>query len=268
MVIVKIEHLDLQQIADSGQCFRWYRLGENKYKICNSRKEVVVEQSGNIFTFDCTDEEYGDVWYKYLDLETDYTGIDLIGLAYEDKFLTEAIKYGKGIRILRQSLWETMLSFVISQNNNIPKIKGSLERIINLNDGVFPTSDDIWVIQDLLHEAGVGYRAPYIVNCADAYTKWVSDSNSDYSAIKFNSLMSETSRYSEFMVLLQSVKGIGEKVANCICLFGLHCMEACPIDVWMKRVIVDEYGGSFPEWVKSPYAGYFQQLCFYYKRNL
>ena len=57
MVIVKIEHLDLQQIADSGQCFRWYRLGENKYKICNSRKEVVVEQSGNIFTFDCTDEE-------------------------------------------------------------------------------------------------------------------------------------------------------------------------------------------------------------------
>ena len=124
------------------------------------------------------------------------------------------------------------------------------------------------MIQDLLHEAGVGYRAPYIVNCADAYTKWVSDSNSDYSAIKFNSLMSETSGYSEFMVLLQSVKGIGEKVANCICLFGLHCMEACPIDVWMKRVIVDEYGGSFPEWVKSPYAGYFQQLCFYYKRNL
>ena len=135
MIKKSIDYLNLQQIADSGQCFRWKKQDDNKYSVIAYGKYVEIEQNGNEFTFSCDEQEWEQVWSKYFDMETDYGQIATMIMESGDEHLIEAYKYGSGVRILRQDLWEMIVSFMISHTLNIfskGKIKAMLFRPIYL----------------------------------------------------------------------------------------------------------------------------------------
>lgn len=169
-----------------------------------------------------------------------------------DDFLKAAYEFGGGIRILRQDLWEVIISFIISQNNNIPRIRKSIERLCDENNGKFPEWYDLINID--LADKGLGYRDEYIRNAYYARATTFTDDNLE-------------SGYANAKAQLMKIKGIGEKVANCILLFGLHYLDAFPVDVHIKRILDREYNGKIPEWAESKYAGLFQQYIFYYELN-
>lgn len=247
---VVIPHFDLGQIAGSGQCFRMREVEKGVYRVFNYREELVVRQEGNLFHFMCSTEDFEKIWKPYFDLGTDYDKLDNL-IDDNDVLLSNAKEYGRGIRILNQDFWETCVSFVISQNNNIPRIRIIIERLCSACGGLFPSREDL--LNTDLSDMGLGYREEYLYELAQ-YLPCEEE---------FDKLS-----YREAKEVLKRIKGIGDKVADCICLFGLHKLEACPMDVWMKRIICDDYNGIAPEWVYSEYAGYYQQLAFYYKRSL
>ena len=253
MYTVQISHMDLNQIANSGQCFRWEQINNNTYKIPAFGKEITITQHGEIFTLSCDRVEWCNVWRQYFDVETetDYDEVEKIVMESNDDFLKAAYQFGSGIRILRQDLWEVIVSFIISQNNNIPKIKKSIQKLCDNNGSKFP---NVHELQNLSFAyCGLGYREKYLRAITDEWLNW----NRRY----------PPQDYEEWKTLLKSHKGIGEKVANCICLFGLHYTDVCPIDVWIKRVIDDVYNGTIPEWINKKYAGILQQYVFYYYRS-
>lgn len=255
MFEIQNDNMNLAQIADSGQCFRWQALAENVYNVIMLDKSVVITQKGNKFSFSCDEEEYNNVWKHYLDIDTDYAKI-IAEIDEKDVFLRKAAEYGKGIRILNQNFWEMLVSFVISQNNNIPRITKSLNALCEKFHG-FPSGDMLCGLQkEDLAGLGLGYRDEYIIEAAKYY-------NLDNSESKFLELS-----YEDSMKELMTVKGIGKKVANCICLFGLHKLEACPIDTWIKKIIEEDYNGVMPKWMSSKWAGVYQQYVFYYKRSI
>lgn len=127
-MIINIKNFNLEQIADSGQCFRWRKLDEGKYLIPAYDHQVTVAQLGEKFEFSCTGEEYKKIWEHYFDMKIDYGRI-IDAIDDNDTFLKEAAAYGSGIRILNQELWEMIISYIISQNNNIPRIKKGIEAV-------------------------------------------------------------------------------------------------------------------------------------------
>ncbi len=269
------ENLNLNQIADSGQCFRWKEIEsdlENKkfyYEVPVKDKLLKIFQEDTKIKIDCTKNEFENFWKNYLDLEIDYKKIS--SKIIDDEYLSSAINFGYGIRILNQDLWEMIISFIISQNNNIPRIKKSIEGLCNIFSDVefsngqksFPTAEQIisygnknQVLQKL-NSIGLGYRDEYIyLMCL--HTKenptWINELKKLSYEEAFNKLI--------------SFKGIGKKVANCICLFGLHLINACPVDTWVQKIIDTRYNGTMPQWMTSDFAGIYQQYAFYYERYL
>lgn len=274
-MIQNIKNFDLEQIADSGQCFRWRKIDEGKYLIPAYDHIVTVAQSGEKFEFSCTEAEYQIIWKHYFDLELDYGKI-IAAIDKNDTFLKEAAEYGSGIRILNQELWEMIISYIISQNNNIPRIKKGIEAVCDRykavickdeQDNLEKTENEIYGFPHLtdieknggrqsLSELGLGYRDEYI---------WLMCEYEHGNKVFFENL--RKCDYEQSMKMLMEHKGIGRKVANCISLFGLHHLDACPIDVWMKKIIDEEYGGIQPKWMSDRYAGIYQQYAFFYKRS-
>ena len=274
-MIQNIKNFDLEQIADSGQCFRWRKIDEGKYLIPAYDHIVTVTQSGEKFEFSCTEAEYQIIWKHYFDLELDYGKI-IAAIDKNDTFLKEAAEYGSGIRILNQELWEMIISYIISQNNNIPRIKKGIEAVCDRykavickdeQDNLEKTENEIYGFPHLtdieknggrqsLSELGLGYRDEYI---------WLMCEYEHENKVFFENL--RKCDYEQSMKMLMEHKGIGRKVANCISLFGLHHLDACPIDVWMKKIIDEEYGGIQPKWMSDRYAGIYQQYAFFYKRS-
>lgn len=254
MFITEINHMNLDQIANSGQCFRWKKLNENTYGIPAFNRYLEISQNGNLFTLSCNEDEWNFIWKNYFDVETDtdYDEVEKIIMKSNDEFLKTAYQYGNGIRILRQDLWETIVSFVISQNNNIPRIKKSIEKLCDEVEGRFP---DYYEIEEMnLSDKGLGYRDKYLKDAVD-WWKW-------------HEMIWEETKYGEVCKeTLLEIKGIGNKVADCICLFALHKLDAFPIDTHIKKIIDREYNGKIPEWSNSKYAGLFQQYIFYYELN-
>ena len=164
-----------------------------------------------------------------------------------------------------------IISFIISQNNNIPRIKKSIEGLCKIFSKTqitselksFPTAQEIISFGDKnkilekLKSVGLGYRDEYIY-LISLYTienpTWIDE------------LKNMT--YKDAFEKLISFKGIGKKVANCICLFGLHLINACPVDTWIQKIIDERYDGKIPSWMKSEVAGIYQQYAFYYERFL
>ena len=271
-MIQNIKNFNLDQIAESGQCFRWRKLDEGKYLIPAYDHCVTVSQSGERFEFSCSEEEFNQIWKHYFDLELDYGKI-IEAIPADDSFLKEAAAYGRGIRILKQELWEMIISYIISQNNNIPRIKNGIEAVCDKYKAVicksdnadeeniiygFPRFEDIEKNggRQSLSELGLGYRDEYI---------WLMCT---HEANNPNFLCDlRACDYEQSMKVLMEHKGIGKKVANCISLFGLHNLDACPIDVWMKKIIDEEYGGVMPKWMNNRYAGIYQQYTFFFKRK-
>lgn len=253
MYTTQIDHMNLNQIANSGQCFRWQLINNNTYKIPAFGKELTISQDGNIFILSCDENEWNSLWKKYFDVDTDtdYNEVENIIMESNDDFLKAAYQFGSGIRILRQDLWEVIVSFIISQNNNIPRIKKSIKKLCDEVDRDFPNCREI--IEMDLSDKGLGYRNNYLKEASEWYKAY------SYGAIQVYGLS-----YQKAKDKLMKIKGVGNKVSDCICLFGLHHLDAFPQDVHIKKTLDREYNGKLPGWVESKYAGLFQQYLFYY----
>lgn len=272
MYDVELKDFDLKQIAESGQCFRINEVKENQFVIVAQGKILVVEYMGNQhYKFHCSKQQFERRWYRYFDLGTNYLEIKqkAIGENTTDNLILDAIINAPGMRILRQEPWEVIISFIISQRKSIPAIKNCIEKLCEKygnhigeynEKGYYSFPSPYSIVQggiEGIKETGVGYRAEYIYEAAQAVING-----------KLDVVALQNMNYAESFEYLKSIKGIGNKVANCICLYGLHHAEAFPKDVWMDRMITEDYGGEQPQWVNSSIAGIIQQYVFYYKRTL
>ena len=266
MYKITIDNMDLKQIAESGQCFRWKQIEEKdntyKYNIAAFGKSLDISQKGNEFELSCDEAEWNAIWRDYFDLDTDYGQIaDKINTS-DDDHLKLAYSKGSGIRILKQDLWEMVVTFMISQNNNIPRITKSVELLcersgIKTDNGkgyAFPKPGQVpeEIFED--RSMGFGYRADYlreIYAFAEANLDWLDN-------------LRKLS-YDDAMNTLLERKGIGKKVANCICLFGLHHVEAFPIDTHVKQLLAEHYRDGFDFDRYEGVAGIIQQYLFYYE---
>ena len=253
MYTTQIDHMNLHQIANSGQCFRWQQINDNTYKIPAFGKELTISQDGNTFILSCDENEWNSLWKNYFDVDTDtnYNEVENIIMKSNDDFLKAAYQFGSGIRILRQDLWEVIVSFIISQNNNIPRIKRSINKLCENNGGEFPDAHNLQNLSFI--DCGLGYRDEYLREIAEQWSDW----DRRY----------PPQNYDEWKLLLKGFKGIGEKVANCILLFSLHYLDAFPVDTHIRKILDREYNGELPDWAFGKYAGLLQQYLFYYSLN-
>lgn len=246
---------------ECGQCFRWNAGIDGGYTgVVGNRVLRVGEIEGRVV---CSAPE-GDLpfWESYFDLDTDYSGIDafLSGGGY----LKDCAEYGLGIRILRQEPWEALCSFIISQCNNIPRIKGIVEALCRnfgdeLEPGIFsfPKPERIAPLSEAeLAPLRCGYRAEYILNAARQVCE---------GQLNFDELASMDGE--EAFAKVTALKGVGKKVANCFMLYGLHRMDRFPIDVWMKRALKEHFPPDFDPGIFGEYSGLAQQYIFYYART-
>jgi len=264
MLRIYAQNFDLNQIAESGQCFRWFKIEDSvpHYHIIAFNKVLDIFQQKNAIYFNCSKEDFDNIWFKYFDLNMRYEEMASALIDSNDNFLSSAYEYGSGIRILNQPLWETIVSFIISQRKSIPAIKTSIERLCraygeqidSTNYYSFPNPEQL--IDMSKDDCGLGYRLLYINELAKKVV------NNEFNLKKLYCC------YHSAKEQLLSVHGIGEKVANCVLLFGLGHLNACPIDVWMQKIIDEEYSGIKPQWMESDFAGVFQQYAFYYKRHI
>ncbi len=301
-VVKKVVDFNLEHIFDCGQCFRWNKENDGSYTGVAFDKPMNIifkpydekEFVGEIEIQGISEDEFENVYQKYLDLNRDYTAIKK-ELRDKDKVLKKAIKYGEGIRILNQDFWEIIISFIISQNNNIKRIKGCVEKLCQLFGEPlgdfrgeqrygFPKAEVLSKLSvDDLAEVKLGYRAKYIVatskEIVNLKNKYYKEKNGELEE-KFtvDDYLNELRcmDISEIREVLSSFTGVGPKVANCILLFGAGKTEAFPVDVWVKRVMSELYGLSedkpremeaFAEDVFGIYGGIAQQYLFYYIRE-
>lgn len=258
--IFKKDHFSVRQTFLCGQCFRWKENEDGSFSgMAHGRRLTLSENEDGIFVSGFPEEEL-PLWRQYFDLDTDYSAF--IKRFSEDETLKAACAVSSGIRILRQEPFETLISFIISQNNNIPRISGIIDRLCESfgekTDGgfAFPTAKRLSGIEpEDLAPLRAGFRARYI---ADA-VKRVNSGEIDFSEI--DALPLDTARE-----CLKSITGVGDKVADCVLLFAFHKLDAFPKDVWVKRLMAEFYPSGLPECVKGA-EGVAQQYLFDYVRN-
>lgn len=268
MEIYVTDDFDLDRIADSGQCFRWQRGEDGSYRIIHKDHCLRIQPlENNTYALSCSEDDYWTVWHDYFDFGEDYHSIRERINREADVFLADACEYGKGIRILRQDPWEMLVSFIISQNKNIPAIKKSVEMLCkaagekredeNGSYFLFPAPEEILALSDEeLAACKLGYRCRYVRAAAADVAEGKLD---------LNKLRGESEE--ETIKALTGVCGVGVKVANCVSLFGLHHIDAFPVDVWIRRILEAEYPGGYPMEKYRPYNGVYQQYMFYYYRD-
>ena len=281
MVTIENNCFSIPQICESGQCFRLDAVSEDTYELlAGSRylkiriRENLAEAAGRDGNrkansqgetiLYCTQEEYDTFWKEYFDLSVSYS--DYIGqIDEQDDYLKSAAAFGGGIRILRQDTWEMIITFILSQQNNIPRIKG-LIRALSERYGkkcetpegrayyAFPCAEELSrAAEEELRELKLGYRSKYICQTA----RMVAGGEIDLDALK-------EMEYTEARTELMRLSGIGGKVADCICLFALHQMDAFPVDTHIKKVLEFHYPHGFPFEKYRGCAGVMQQYIFYY----
>ncbi len=270
-MFVGSEHFDIVKIADSGQCFRMTENKDGTYGLIYKGKylEIKYHEDKSAYELECDEDEYEKVWKDYFDMSFDYFDYEKIESAVDpqDTFLVNAVKYGKGIRILRQDPWEMLVSFIISQRKSIPAIRTSIEKLcalcgdeIQTKRGIryaFPSAEKVaGLSDDELALCSIGYRSKYIASAAEAAAS---------GKIDLDKLFYLTD--DELKEELLKLYGVGVKVASCIMLFAYHRLDAFPEDVWIKRAVANEYPGGFPAEMYSGYAGIMQQYIFFYMRN-
>lgn len=280
-ILKNTESFEPRHIFECGQCFRWNKEEDGSYTGVFGKNVVnVKKENKNIIMMGISDEKLENVCKDYFDLGTNYENIKE-KLSKIDKHLANSIKYGQGIRILNQDLWETIISFIISANNNIPRIKGIIERISqkygdeiewqNKKYYTFPTIEQLSIatVEDL-RTLGLGFRDKRIYETTRMFLN---------REITLEELKNEkdTEKLREELLKLP---GVGPKVADCIMLFSLKKHEVFPVDVWVRRVMNDLYihneneeKVSKKELQKlaknkfSDLAGLAQQYLFYWKRE-
>ena len=261
-------NFDPVQIARSGQCFRFEEMEGGAVRLTALGRRLTVRPAGaGRFAFSCGAQEFGALWRGYFDLETDYAAIGA-RIPENDAFLTAAYRCGEGLRILRQDAWEALASFIVSQNNNIPRIRASVQALSERfgerrEDGegtffAFPTPAGLArATEDALRACGLGYRAAYIA----ALARETAEGRLDLSALC--ALEDESLR-----AALCALNGVGPKVAQCAMLFGFHRLAAFPVDTWIRRALAARYPGGFPLERYAWCGGVIQQYMFIYERHL
>lgn len=254
------ERFALDETLACGQCFRWERTTQG-WSGTAYGKRLQIEQNGDCLQLDTTPEEFEEIWYDYFDLGTDYEAIrgQLCG---KQERLCDMAAYAPGIRILRQDAWEALLTFLLSQNNNIPRITGIVRRLCErygerIADGyAFPDAQRMAALSEQdLRDIGSGFRAKYLLAAA----KMVAGGELDLESLR-------TLELGRAREVLRTVPGIGPKVAECVLLYGLHRLEAFPMDVWMKRAMEEFFPGCTPG-IFGEYAGIAQQYLYHYVRT-
>ncbi len=261
LIIKDVSNFEPDQVFDCGQAFRWVKAVDGSWTGIVGRKKLRVSKQGNdIILFNTTFKEFNDIWKRYFDIDRDYGSI--IQTISSDPTLKAAAEFGGGIRILVQDPWETICSFIISQNNNIPRIKGIIDKLCtNFGECIddyytFPSAEKVSKLT--LEELSViksGFRAKYILDAAQKIASNQIDLSKLYDC-----------DIAEAREELMKIKGVGPKVCDCALLFAFARIEAFPIDVWIKRALNEMFGGELPE-VANGYAGIVQQYIFHYARN-
>lgn len=261
------DDFDLEKTASCGQCFRAKPLDDGFFRFVSGDHVIYIKELGDHqFSVSCTEEEWKEIWTRYFDLNRSYNNLYLEEREKHD-YVRKAMDCGRGIRILRQDPWEMLVTFIISQRKSIPAISKSVEALaekyghkIQTDREMiysFPTPEEMADASvDDLKECSLGYRAPYIY---DAIQKVTSDSLN----------LEKIADYSdeELFQELQTVNGVGKKVANCICLFGYGRMARVPVDVWIARAVDEDCCGEDPFRLFEGNAGIIQQYVFYYKKS-
>ncbi len=271
-IIFNSEYFNILDTLDCGQTFR-FKPFDKGFIVLSKDKCAYLYTEDNQTVIECLaqDEEY---FYNYFDLSRDYAKICESAERENIPILTSAVSCGKGIRILNQDKEEMLFSFIISQNNNIPRIKGIIDRLcLSLGEKreflgktyfTFPTAVKMAEKDLVFYESmGLGYRAKYIKNLADNIANGLD-------VEKFNDLTTK-----ELKQKLLSILGVGPKVADCVALFGYHRSDSFPVDTWIEKVYIEDLKGTIKDRAKiadylvdrfKENSGYYQQYLFYHKR--
>ncbi len=273
-IITSNEYFNVSDTLQCGQTFRFSEFGLG-YKVYSLDKCAYCYNLDDSTVIECNDCDY-DYFYNYFDLNTDYSKIYNSALNFGFDILKTSAELGKGIRILNQDPFETTLSFLISQNNNIPRIKSIIEKLCsNLGEQKqfngetyysFPSVQSLKTkTVEFYKSLGLGYRADYLINLLDFLTV-----NPDLSMLK----RLTTKQIKEKMLC---IRGIGPKVADCVTFFGFRKTDSFPVDTWIEKIYREDFKGELTSRKKmaeyfvrefGENAGYFQQYLFYYKRTL
>ena len=266
MITVELDNFSLREICQSGQCFRMRETAEkNTYELIAGDKYLKASQEGSIVNFFCSDMEFICYWVPYFDIDVDY-GKYIQTVNPRDSYLNAAVQCGSGIRILHQDLWEMIITFLISQQNNIARIRGCIERLCtrygekmeseSTEYYSFPTPEQLSAATEAdLRQLGMGYRARYIVETTRSILTGEVSLDRLYQIKYYRTARKE----------LMKLSGVGEKVADCICLFALHHMDAFPIDTHIRQVLDEHYRRGFPNRRYRGMRGIMQQYIFYYE---
>lgn len=258
-IIVSRQDFNIKDTLTCGQIFRYELLDNHAIVHSLDKTAILYNKSDNEIVIESQDSEY---FRNYFDLDTDYS---VVKSALRDMpFMNDAINFGSGIRILRQDPYEMIISFIISANNNIPRIKGIISKL-SIGEH-FPTAQELteYTLADL-RAVGLGYRAEYLYKTSHTLISGEFD-------ITKPIILDGTSgnKY-----LTDSLTGVGPKVADCILLFGYHKMDVFPVDTWIKKVYNDIFRDCLsPKVMRTKLidlygdlSGYAQQYLFYNKRE-
>lgn len=260
--IEKTPTFDVYQTLDCGQVFRFKEI-EGGYRIHAGKHCADIFDAGDKYRFECDDAEF---FKRYFDFDTDYAALQ--EKCADGGMVSSAIEYGRGIHILRQDPTETIFSFIISQNNHIPRIKGIIERICDaLGEDMggyhaFPTVEALASVgEEFYAKLGAGYRAAYLDRVAKSL---VGVDVNDWNSLSTDDLRAK----------LLSLHGVGRKVADCVLLFGFNRFDVFPVDTWIKKVFEEEFPNVPADKIATlliqkygQYAGFVQQWLFFFKRN-
>lgn len=252
----------LSETLDCGQAFRWRQREDGCWEGVAGGRYLCLESQGEDIFLQAVPEADLPFWRQYFDLERDYE--ELAVLFRKNPHLRRALAFCPGIRVLRQEPWEALCTFILSANNNIPRIKGIVERLCQgWGEAVpgtglpaFPKPEALAPLgEEDLAPLRAGWRSAYLLDAA----RQVAGGRLD---------LEETASLptQEAEARLLEVKGVGKKVAQCVLLFGFGRVECIPMDVWMKRVMAELYPRGFPGYLR-PYGGIAQQVLFHYYRQ-
>ena len=277
VILEDVENFDAKAIFTCGQAFRWYEEKNGSLTTVHLGRVLNVLNKDDKVIFKGTNlEEFNEIWIDYFDLNTDYQSIRKS--LSNNKILANAMEYGKGIRILNQNHFEMLISFIISANNMIPRIRKSIE-VISMRYGKFicedenrkyysfPTVEELSkaTVEELREFAKVGFRDKRIFDTVNM----IKNENIDLDS--FENLETDILREE-----LLKFSGVGNKVADCIMLFSYKRGEVFPVDVWIKRVMEELFIkeetpvkkiSKEADRIFGKYAGYAQQYLFYYGRE-
>lgn len=258
-----VDKFNLEDTFNCGQCFRWKKTDDNSFEgVAFDKYLKITKKTDKIILMNTSKEDFENVWKDYFDLSLNYNYVRSELEKINDK-MKKICNYSPGIRILKQDPWEALCSFIISQNNNIPRIKGIINRLCEnfgyqISNGVysFPKANELSTLNDSdLDILKCGFRSKYILDAA----KKVSSGEINLNNIK--KMKIDLARKE-----LQKIKGVGPKVAECTLLYGMYRLEAFPMDVWMKRAMEKIFSDMKAEDF-GQYAGIAQQYIFNYIRT-